>query len=210
MTDRLPATSYAILGMLSLAPVSGYELTQNVEKTIAHFWTISKSQVYSELSRLEELGYVKGTEVSQERLPDKRTYELTEAGAKALDSWLAESGDERSRMRSGPLLKLFFSHRLSPEAFDDLLDRYEQGAEAARKELQTIVDVLEPFQDAFHARTTALIGLRNAESTLAAIAEIRKTAPGRNEKRTDDERLQGVREMFKKTPARRSMKSTRR
>src|SRR5688572_29132081 len=105
METRLPPTSYAVLGMLSLAPMSGYELTQSVDKTIAHFWTISKSQVYGELTRLEELGLVSGTDVEQERLPDKRTYELTDLGGRALDAWLESAGTESSRLRSVPLLK---------------------------------------------------------------------------------------------------------
>jgi DNA-binding PadR family transcriptional regulator len=170
---RLPATAYAVLGMLSLAPVSGYELTQNVDRTIAHFWTISKSQVYSELQRLEGLGLVVGTDVTQERLPDKRIFELTHDGGRVLDAWLADPKHERSRLRSGPLLKLFFSHRLDREHFDELLDRYESNARRARDELGSIVELLADDDAAFYARATALIGLRNAESVLGAIDEIR-------------------------------------
>ncbi|MEX2395310.1 MAG: PadR family transcriptional regulator, partial [Actinomycetota bacterium] len=163
MEVRLPATAYAVLGMLSLAPVSGYELTQNVDRTIAHFWTISKSQVYSELQRLEELGLVAGTDVTQERLPDKRIFELTDDGGRALDAWLADPKHERSRLRSGPLLKLFFSHRLDRDRFDALLERYESNARKAREQLGAIVEELADDDAAFYARATALIGLRNAD-----------------------------------------------
>jgi DNA-binding PadR family transcriptional regulator len=183
LTPKLPATSYAVLGMLSLHHVSGYELTQTVENTIAHFWTISKSQVYGELARLEELGLVVGTDVSQERLPDKRIYELTAEGGRVLDDWLEQPTHERSKLRSGPLLKLFFAHRLQPDAFDALLDRYAENARRARDELGAIVEALKDEPSWFYQSATALIGLRNAESVLGAIDEIRATQPQKGRER---------------------------
>ncbi len=206
MTDRLlPPTSYAVLGMLSLAPMSGYELTQSVDKTIAHFWTISKSQVYGELSRLEDLGLVAGTDVTQERLPDKRTYEITELGAEALDRWLVAPTGEYSRLRSVPLLKTFFAHRLSREATDELLERHRANADAARAQLETIVQLLDDMPEAFFTKATALIGLRSAEGTIRAIDEITaemasSTRPRRRSKAAAGE---AARELFRRTPARR-------
>src|SRR6266498_1174193 len=49
MGTRLTTTSHAILGLLSIAPMSGYDLYQAVEGSTGHFWPISKSQVYAEL-----------------------------------------------------------------------------------------------------------------------------------------------------------------
>ena len=204
MPPQMPATSYAILGMLSLAPMSGYELTQSVDKTIAHFWTISKSQVYAELSRLENLGFLRGTEIEQERLPDKRTYELTVEGGRALDEWLTTAGAEYSRLRSVPLLKMFFAHRLKRDAIDELLERHRTDADAARAQLETIVQMLDDVPEAFFARATALVGLRTAEGTVRAIDEIRATVPKQRPKPVAGAvAAAGAKELFSKTPARR-------
>src|SRR6266536_2295433 len=67
MGTRLTTTSHAILGLLSIAPMSGYDLYQAVEGSTGHFWPISKSQVYAELAHLEPRGLIDGTAVPQER-----------------------------------------------------------------------------------------------------------------------------------------------
>ena len=80
MGTKLTTSSHAVLGLLSIVPMSGYDLFQAVERSVGRFWPISKSQVYAELPRLESAGLIQGTDVHQERLPDKRVFRLTEAG----------------------------------------------------------------------------------------------------------------------------------
>ena len=65
----LTTTSYAILGLLSIAPMSGYDLHQAVDRSIRHMWPISKSQVYAELARLEPLDLIAGTDVPRSGCP---------------------------------------------------------------------------------------------------------------------------------------------
>jgi PadR family transcriptional regulator AphA len=206
MRKPLPATSYAVLGMLSLSPMSGYELNQNVDKSIANFWQISKSQVYGELSRLEQLGLVRSTEVEQERLPDKRTYQLTDAGAAALDDWLSAPGHGPRRLRSGLLLKTFFAHRMDGERFVRLLEEYRGQAEVEREYLAEVIESLDPsLPETFYSRATALYGLRQAETALAWIDEVKKSLPKpRTQPLSADVYAAGAREKLKKTPARRS------
>ena len=206
MAKPLPATSYAVLGMLSLSPMSGYELNRNVDKSIANFWQISKSQVYGELSRLEELGLVQSTEVEQERLPDKRTYELTKAGAAALDGWLSAPGHGPRRLRSGLLLKTFFARRMTADRFVQLLEEYRDQAEVERSYLAEVIERLDPeLPETFYARATALYGLRQAETALSWIDEVQKSIPKpRTRPLSADAYASGAREKLKKTPARRS------
>src|SRR6266511_3722518 len=76
----LPTTAFAVLGLLSLRDLSGYELAAFADQSLAYFWPMHRSLVYRELRRLEDGGYVAGTEVAQDRVPDKRVYRLTERG----------------------------------------------------------------------------------------------------------------------------------
>src|SRR5438445_5020889 len=94
--------------------MSGYDLHQAVSRSIAHFWPVSKTQVYAELARLEPLGLVEGTDIPQERLPDKRVFRLTEAGEQALDAWLGNGEIEDLQFRIPFLLKALFGHRRPP------------------------------------------------------------------------------------------------
>src|SRR6266511_1189113 len=76
----LPTTAFAVLGLLSLRDLSGYELAAFADQSLAYFWPMHRSLVYRELRRLEDGGYIAGTAVAQDRVPDKRVYRLTERG----------------------------------------------------------------------------------------------------------------------------------
>lgn len=74
--------------MLARAPYSGYDLIQRIEKPIGFFWHARRSQIYPELARLEAAGLVTHTVVVQRARPDKKVYEITEAGRAALREWV--------------------------------------------------------------------------------------------------------------------------
>lgn len=173
--NPLPTTSYAVLGLLTIGPMSRYDLVAFAEASIAHFWTIAKSQIYGELSRLEDLGYVKGTDVKQSGLPDKRIYEVTPEGLEALDAWLAEPGFEPDRFRSGVLVKLFFASRMPEERLTEMIAAYRSRLEEHTDYHQRIVDGLEQSPGAQYMRATALLGLRIHETVLAWANELLRT-----------------------------------
>jgi len=147
--------------------MSRYHLAQVVERTIAHFWTIAKSQVYRELERLEKLGYARGTEVHQKSLPDKRVYALTSAGERAFDAWLQVPDAERTHFRSAYLVKVFFANRMPSQTLIELLRRYRDGNELWRQEIDSILAQLSNVQGAVYMRATALLGARIAEAMVA-------------------------------------------
>lgn len=185
MPHRLPTTSYAILGLLIRQPTSRYELAQLVERTIAHFWTIAKSQVYRELDRLETLGYVHGTHVHQKRLPDKRVYALTPAGELAFDAWLQVPDAERTHFRSAYLVKVFFANRMPSRTFVELLRRYRDGNQLWRQEIDLVLAQLSGNPEAAHMRATAELGAKIAEAMVAwADGELRRAEESRRPQRT--------------------------
>jgi DNA-binding PadR family transcriptional regulator len=155
------------MALLSLAPMSGYQLAKAAARSISRFWPISKPQVYSELQRLEAEGLVVGTEVAQERLPDKRVFRLTRAGERALDAWLADGQREASRFRIPFLVKTMVGHRLPRSRMRELLGEYRRAAEAERRALNELDELLAGNPDAVYARATVRFGLKLS----AAIAE---------------------------------------
>jgi DNA-binding PadR family transcriptional regulator len=163
----LPTTSYAILGLLTRRPMSRYDLARLVQRTIAHFWTIAKSQVYRELDRLEKLGYVHGTEVRQKSLPYKRVYTLTPAGERAFDAWLQVPDAERTHFRSAYLVKVFFADRMPSQTLIELLRRYRDGNQLWRQEIDSILARPSSVQGAAYMRATALLGSMIAQAMVA-------------------------------------------
>ena len=45
-------SKYAILGMLSIEPMSGYDIKKEIEESISNFWTESYGQIYPVLKSL--------------------------------------------------------------------------------------------------------------------------------------------------------------
>jgi DNA-binding PadR family transcriptional regulator len=163
---ELGTTACVVLGLVARRPMSGYDLAALATRSIAHFWPISKTQVYAELARLETDGYVVGTHVEQDKRPDKRRYELTTAGEQALTAWLDEGGYPADRTRSGFLAKFFFAEQMTQDQRLAVLDEYRAEVDTYRLGLQEIVDRLEGRPDAFYGRSTALYGLLTAEAKI--------------------------------------------
>ena len=82
---------YAILGLLSREDLSGYDLTRRMAGRVGYFWTARHSQIYPELARLEEGGYVTHKVVEQSERPDKKVYKITARGLEDLEQWVIES-----------------------------------------------------------------------------------------------------------------------
>jgi PadR family transcriptional regulator, regulatory protein AphA len=172
--EPLPVSAFAILGLLSKAPASGYQLAQEVDGAISNFWPMSKSNVYGELVRLEGLGFIAGSDVSQAKLPNKRVFELTAPGGEALDAWLRDPSFRKERRKNSLMVKMLFADRLAPEQVAQLVEAARHEAEAERTRLAAIVEQLEEYPSAYWARTTALFGLRHAEATLMWADEMRR------------------------------------
>ena len=101
------ATGYVILGMLRLGKRTGYEIKQLVDDSTRFFWAASYGQIYPELKKLEDAGLIRGEAEQGGR--QRRAFDLTEAGERALDEWLRATSDIGVELRDAALLKLFFA-----------------------------------------------------------------------------------------------------
>jgi PadR family transcriptional regulator, regulatory protein AphA len=110
----LTPTGRVILGMIALGRQTGYDIKQFVDQSTRHFWAASYGQIYPELRRLEEQGFVTGqSEPTGGRA--RTVYQLTDAGRGALREWLEPEPDPTFEVRDEGMLKLFFSDIGTPE-----------------------------------------------------------------------------------------------
>jgi DNA-binding PadR family transcriptional regulator len=79
----------AILACLTERPMTGYELAKTFDSSIGFFWKADHQQIYRELSKLRDRGYIQGREVVQSGKPNKLVYTLTPEGRTALRHWAA-------------------------------------------------------------------------------------------------------------------------
>src|SRR4029079_18379133 len=84
--STLPSMSlrHALLGLLAVAPATGYELAQKFDVSMGTAWHASHRQIYPELARLHEAGMV---EVVGEGARNSRTYAVTDAGREEIRAW---------------------------------------------------------------------------------------------------------------------------
>jgi len=68
--------------------LSGSELARDFEKSLGFFWRASHQQIYQELRKLAEKGWLNKREVNQSGKPNKILYGLTRAGREALADWV--------------------------------------------------------------------------------------------------------------------------
>ncbi|MEV6841273.1 PadR family transcriptional regulator [Streptomyces sp. NPDC051133] len=132
----LPATGWAVLGLLSFGEeLSGYDLKKWADWSLRFFyWSPSFSQIYSELKRLEQAGYVTARMVAQETgNRDKKVYRITDEGMDAVRTWARESPVEPPVLKHGVMLRLWLGHLLEPEQMRDVLARHREYAETMRR-----------------------------------------------------------------------------
>ncbi|MBO3085997.1 PadR family transcriptional regulator [Cellulomonas fengjieae] len=126
---------HAVLGFLSIAPMTGYDLRKHMEESVAHFWPADQAQIYRTLGHLAADGLVSVETIPQEGKPDRREHSITDAGLAELDAWLA-SPVEYAPSREAFLVRLFFVGRLGVDQVRAVL---QERADEAR-ELAAVLD----------------------------------------------------------------------
>jgi DNA-binding PadR family transcriptional regulator len=132
------AVTWAVLGLIQLEPRSGYDLKRVIDRTIRHFWAASYGQIYPELARLEEAGWIKGRDAAN-GARSRRVFRITPAGRKALRDWL-HGYETRIELRDESLLRLFFADALPREDALGLLHARGLGYEAMLARLRALDD----------------------------------------------------------------------
>lgn len=115
---------YAILGLLSWKPASGYELKKIFEDSSAMYWSGNNNQIYKSLVQLLDDGLVTNEIKHQESSPSKKIYSITDEGMLRLKEWVLEE-PELPELKNTFLIQLAWADQLDDEELDDLLDRYE-------------------------------------------------------------------------------------
>ncbi len=115
---------YAILGLLSWKPSTGYEMKKIFEESSAMYWSGNNNQIYKSLIQLLDEGLVTSEVRHQEALPSKKIYTITPEGLAELKSWVL-SPPEAPEFRKPFLVQLAWADQLNDEELGELLSKYE-------------------------------------------------------------------------------------
>ncbi len=115
---------YAILGLLSLNSLSGYDIKKRFEGSKALYWSGNNNQIYKTLIQLHKEGWVSREIQVQESSPARKVYSITEKGLEELRNWVLAT-PEMPRIKNSFLMQLAWSDLLSANEIDDQLEKYE-------------------------------------------------------------------------------------
>lgn len=115
---------YAILGILSWKPSSGYDLKKVFEESSILYWSGNNNQIYKTLVQLLDEGLVTNEVLHQESTPSKKLYTITDEGTAALKEWVL-STPELPEFKKTFLIQLAWADQLDENELDSLLSRYE-------------------------------------------------------------------------------------
>ena len=122
-------TKYAILGLLSLTPCSGYDIKKIADMSISHFWSENYGNIYPALRVLEAEGLVERESGQTPGRPPKSVYRITEQGSRELKDWLMRP-PENHPFRNELLLKLFLAWDAPLPVIEESLQRESEKQKA--------------------------------------------------------------------------------
>jgi PadR family transcriptional regulator AphA len=168
---KINKTKYAILGVLSIRPGSGYDIKKFCDQSIAHFWNENFGHIYPVLKQLEREGLITKKIERTEGKPSRHIYQITPAGKVELQDWLLLP-PESAPVRSEFLLKLALGGNIPTE---NIIANITKVKERMIARLEEYLQIEQAFADQVKARkspgypywlATLRYGICNARSTI--------------------------------------------
>jgi len=152
MAPKMTTSSYAVLALLDLKPWTGYELTNQAQRSLRYAWPKSERLLYSEPKKLVELGYAT-THKEHAGGRSRNVYEITDEGRDALSEWTS-TRTQPPRMEIEALLRLLFADHGTLEDLLGALDELESDIgdhhDAIIELMASYLDNGHPFPERTH------------------------------------------------------------
>lgn len=114
--------SHAVLTSLLEKPSYGYELARRFDKSIGYFWHATHQQIYRELARMEQAGWVESVAAADAGQTRKRSYRVLPAGRDELLRWAREPSAPLD-LRDEVTVRLRADAAIGPLGLEDELRR---------------------------------------------------------------------------------------
>lgn len=79
---------YALLSLLRVGPLSGYDLQKQFAVSVGHVWHAPDSQIYPELRKMHADGLIEPEEQARGERGTRIVYHVTDAGEAAFLAWM--------------------------------------------------------------------------------------------------------------------------
>jgi DNA-binding PadR family transcriptional regulator len=157
---------YALLALLRVGPLSGYDLQKQFSLSVGHVWHAPDSQIYPELRKMEAEHLIEGEEQPRGQRATRRVYHMTDAGDRAFLDWM-QTPLEYARVRDPAHLRAAYLETATPEAargfFHRHIGQWERELAQWEGELLRIAEVANPML----VRRLAVTAPEDRERTIA-------------------------------------------
>ena len=141
--------------------MSGYDLARLFDRSMGHLWSARHNQIYPLLAQLAADGLIYQAATGPR---NRKTYEITDEGLRAIRRWLLETQPSRT-VRDEATLRTYFLWLLEPGQARDYLLREAEHYEALLAEYRSLAAAPthdEPAEQAMRIGIQA--GLRYAKA----------------------------------------------
>ncbi|MDE2593016.1 MAG: PadR family transcriptional regulator [Burkholderiales bacterium] len=114
--------AHALMTSLLEKSCSGYDLARRFDKSIGFFWRATHQQIYRELARMEQAGWIASAAAPDGGKTRKRIYQVLDAGQQELKRWAREPAPPQD-MREELMVRLRADAVLGPLGLEDELAR---------------------------------------------------------------------------------------
>lgn len=108
---------HALLTSLLEKPSTGYDLARRFDKSIGYFWHASHQQIYRELGRMADAGWIMAIDDNDVSKRRRRQYEVLLAGRDELARWVSQPASEGDTSRA-LLIKLRAEAVIGPHGLE--------------------------------------------------------------------------------------------
>jgi PadR family transcriptional regulator AphA len=157
---------YALLAILRVGPLSGYDLQKQFHQSVGHVWHAPDSQIYPELRKMEQLGLVEAEEQPRGERGTRRMYHVTEAGDRAFLDWMAEPLDYQ-RVREPAHLRAAYLETTTSEAARQFLQAHIAQWQSELAQWQGELERVESITNPMLVRRLAATPEAERERTIA-------------------------------------------
>lgn len=165
---QINATAASLLGFLHEGPTTGWDLVKTAEERIGNFWSLTKSQVYSELHKLANYGLVT---VGERGRRESRIFTINSVGRKLFKEWINQNPG-REQIRFPLLLSVSFARFIQPNILHSILTAHQVTHQKQLDEYLTLNNLLEKYPQSKDGRMTLSFGIEYERMTLQWIKKV--------------------------------------
>jgi DNA-binding PadR family transcriptional regulator len=173
----------ALLGLLSIRAMSGYDIKRFIAEALSNFWNESYGSIYPGLRHLAKEGLIARRTERGNGSPDRKVYSLTGRGRDVLPEWLRADTEDEPPIRSELLLKTFFGAQLGSAPLSAHIERFAQRQRQRIEQLRSVEAIVEEARktdpNALYWHLTVRRGLLMAEARLHWAEEAARMLSGK-------------------------------